>query len=545
MEIRKLEALINRSNSGVDESLRTCAEDYLRAGSTIYEESVASSTVRGDPRGVEWPAQVAHWLNSLEALHISSRSLPAPQSSTSMPRSSVGLSNPAATRPSSSDEPDGDSDVKVELMNRTLETGYSAFHKDDYVAAERMLHESLHLTQSLTVKQRRNLKCDLLKVHFLLAVCAYYLYERSVAEAALLSVIEQLSNTDEQSQNSNGKSASSLQHAEDLWTSGFILAKLYIQDNKLDLAYTTCENSYQARRRLLDRDNPRCHESMALLSRICTLQGNQARAQVYAEMIPPFERGYLCMQMSLINPLVGLAASQVAPSNNGGHHRGKEVKRRRTVLKGHHSFLTVVAFSPDDRYFVSGSLTGEICIWDVSTTSLQHNLRHRGRVEDIAFSPDGAQLAIASFGPIVRIHDARNSSLISELPVESVDYCFGTSVAFSSDGKFLVIGHGHEIRIFNLQNPEAHKKAYKEAAFETESFICDIKYLCQNSMLAVVCLFNNIALYDVSTANIRKKEVELETRGAIAISPDGNSIAFEDYGQSTSVVLPRLSIYGV
>jgi WD40 repeat protein/serine/threonine protein kinase len=78
--------------------------------------------------------------------------------------------------------------------------------------------------------------------------------------------------------------------------------------------------------------------------------------------------------------------------------------------------VNALAFSPDGRSLVTGSLKGGVKIWDARTgrqlDSLTGNL---GQVWDLAFSPDGARLATSSSDGTVRLWDARTGAQIFTL----------------------------------------------------------------------------------------------------------------------------------
>jgi WD40 repeat protein len=60
-------------------------------------------------------------------------------------------------------------------------------------------------------------------------------------------------------------------------------------------------------------------------------------------------------------------------------------------FKGHKSFITSVAFSPDDQYIISASVDKTIKIWQRSSGSLLKTLKgHKKEVSFAVFSPDGS-----------------------------------------------------------------------------------------------------------------------------------------------------------
>ena len=79
-------------------------------------------------------------------------------------------------------------------------------------------------------------------------------------------------------------------------------------------------------------------------------------------------------------------------------------------------------------------------LWDPTTGQLIRTLEgHRGWVNSVVFSPDGAQLATASRDAEVRVWDTERGELLHMLQIHE----FGAySLAFSPDGKYIVTGGG-------------------------------------------------------------------------------------------------------
>ncbi len=114
--------------------------------------------------------------------------------------------------------------------------------------------------------------------------------------------------------------------------------------------------------------------------------------------------------------------------------------------------VNALAFSPDGRRLVTGSLEGDIDVWEARTgrqlDSLSGNL---GQVLDLAFSPDGTSVATSSSDGTVRLWDLRTGrqlltlggGVAGEVGAKS-KFCFrrnrnaylgvGGKLAFSPDG---------------------------------------------------------------------------------------------------------------
>ena len=63
---------------------------------------------------------------------------------------------------------------------------------------------------------------------------------------------------------------------------------------------------------------------------------------------------------------------------------------------GHTGGVTQMAISPDSRFFATGGDDGQVYVWDVVTGGVVEQIDELGRVSGLSFSPDGADLIIAS-----------------------------------------------------------------------------------------------------------------------------------------------------
>ena len=126
-------------------------------------------------------------------------------------------------------------------------------------------------------------------------------------------------------------------------------------------------------------------------------------------------------------------------------------------FEGHTDWVNTVAFSPvDGTRLASGADDGTIRIWDVPSGSQVFQLDEPDWIRKIEFLPDGIQLASASQSPQ---HDGRiilwNSDTGDEIRrLEGAGH-FGriNSVAFSPDGTFIVSGASDgTARLWNAAN---------------------------------------------------------------------------------------------
>ena len=107
----------------------------------------------------------------------------------------------------------------------------------------------------------------------------------------------------------------------------------------------------------------------------------------------------------------------VRKSDYGMLHTGEHLK----TLKGHKDVVSSVVFSPDgnlivsgdwyhgDRYFSSGTWSGEIRVWDTHTGEHLKSLKgHTGGVSSLTFSTDGKILASGQTDGTILLWDFSN-----------------------------------------------------------------------------------------------------------------------------------------
>jgi WD40 repeat protein/serine/threonine protein kinase len=108
------------------------------------------------------------------------------------------------------------------------------------------------------------------------------------------------------------------------------------------------------------------------------------------------------------------------------------------TLRGHNAAVCSVAFSPDGRRVVTGSLDKTAKVWE-STTGRRplFTLNHSNAVIAVAFSPDGSRIVTASDDHTAKVWNATNGQPILTFTGHSAQV---RAVAYSHDGRWIATG---------------------------------------------------------------------------------------------------------
>jgi tetratricopeptide (TPR) repeat protein len=284
----------------IETNLLQHAQELIVQGTTIYEPSVLTDPTTNHHLPVG-DSHVVNWVRSLETIrqdqkHLSASRAP-PQllatlpeeehTNTSSRRNTVHRGGMVASRSEESDD-----DLDIDLVKAALDTGTKAFKASEYRDSISLLNEALRLLQQLPLQQR--MFCDILDLHYKLAVCTYHTREPMEAEEALASLIQQPAGTDT--------------HREYIYDATHLLSQLYVRTGQIDRAKAECEKALQARRRLLGKRNDASLESLALMAHIYVLQNNRALAKTCLSMIPEPKRETI---LAVVESSLGLAVEHL------------------------------------------------------------------------------------------------------------------------------------------------------------------------------------------------------------------------------------------
>jgi WD40 repeat protein/transcriptional regulator with XRE-family HTH domain len=127
------------------------------------------------------------------------------------------------------------------------------------------------------------------------------------------------------------------------------------------------------------------------------------------------------------------------------------------IFTGHTDGLYAVAYSPDGKTVLTGSIDTTARLWDAETgAELRRFIGHKAAVEAVAFSPDGRYVATGGLDATARLWDVQTGKELRTLTDAASDV-FG--VKFSPDSKTLLTGHGDGVaRLWDVQTGELIRK---------------------------------------------------------------------------------------
>lgn len=188
-------------------------------------------------------------------------------------------------------------------------------------------------------------------------------------------------------------------------------------------------------------------------------------------------------------------------SSDDGHQRGSN------------------AFSPDGKLLLVANTDGAR-LWDVASGELVRHIPAGGEVSSVAFSPDGRRLAYA-----VREMDTAGVVEVATgaevLRIEQGLF-FATAVAFSPDGKSLLVGSHAGTRVWDIATGE-RKHSFMEGIVEAAVFTPDGRHV----ILAGIGTEKKegVTLWDAATAEPVLRFADSPKSYAVAISRDGCLVA--------------------
>jgi WD40 repeat protein len=169
-----------------------------------------------------------------------------------------------------------------------------------------------------------------------------------------------------------------------------------------------------------------------------------------------------------------------------------------TRLKGHDDAVYSVAYSPDGKYLVTGSLDHTLKLWDVAAgkeiKTYGGKTGHQKMVLAVTFSPDGQMIASGSADNTLKVWDVPVSSPIRSLPTGAA----ATAVALSADGTKLAAGcKDGSVRLLNAAD---FKELYKLAGHQ--GAVTGVAFSANGQILASASADRTVRFWNVANGQL-------------------------------------------
>jgi WD40 repeat protein len=190
------------------------------------------------------------------------------------------------------------------------------------------------------------------------------------------------------------------------------------------------------------------------------------------------------------------------------------------TLRGHDGGVFGLAFSPDGARLATASFDGLVKVWEVSTGQVLYTLTgHHSEVAHVRFSPDGRRLASAGWqDDMVKVWDARTGQ---ELRTFSQDG-WHWDIAFSPEGRRLAVASGDgTVKVWDVTTGQdilslnAHRVAARSVAFSPDG-----RWLVSAGWDQLVKIWDATTGQEIRTLKGHTLGVD-----AVAFSPDGTRLA--------------------
>ena len=226
----------------------------------------------------------------------------------------------------------------------------------------------------------------------------------------------------------------------------------------------------------------------------------------------------------------------LATGSNDDTARLYDLREKKEVIstfpESSYGRVTSVAFSPDGS-LATGVNDGRVMISDLNINKVMVVITHKkfittvlpahtNKVTSVAFSSDGRYLATGSYDNTVKIYDLKEKEIIT---ITLNDWVY--SVAFSLDGRYLAIGSLDTARIYDFNTKEIIDTFVSNPVVYSVAFSPNGRYLATGSNDGIA------RIYDFNTKEVIATIPHNKGVSSVVFSPDSKYLATGSYDNTT------------